>query len=80
MLEFAVKGELYKRLLQQGRFSERRRSGCIHQMADALIYLNSKHVIHRDIKPENLLPGINGELEIGDFGWSVHAVISVPSE
>ena len=42
-------------------------------MADALAYLHSKHVIHRDIKPENLLIGIDGELKIGDFGWSVHA-------
>ena len=29
--------------------------------------------MHRDIKPENILIGINGELKIGDFGWSVHA-------
>lgn len=42
-------------------------------MADALGYLHRKHVIHRDIKPENLLLGVNGELKIGDFGWSVHA-------
>lgn len=40
-------------------------------MADALSYLHRKHVIHRDIKPENLLIGLNGELKIGDFGWSV---------
>lgn len=42
-------------------------------MTDALLYLHSKHVIHRDIKPENLLLGLDGELKIGDFGWSVHA-------
>ncbi|PFH53350.1 hypothetical protein AMATHDRAFT_73526 [Amanita thiersii Skay4041] len=73
MLEFAGKGELYKQLSKYGSFSEKRSSRYIYQMADALIYLHSKHVIHRDIKPENLLIGLNGELKIGDFGWSVHA-------
>ncbi|RDB24664.1 Serine/threonine-protein kinase ark1 [Hypsizygus marmoreus] len=73
MLEFAGKGELYKQLSKHGCFSEKRSSRYIDQMADALSYLHAKHVIHRDIKPENLLLGINGELKIGDFGWSVHA-------
>ncbi|KAJ7584763.1 kinase-like protein [Mycena floridula] len=73
MLEFAGKGELYKALSKQGSFSDRRSSRYIDQMADALSYLHSKHVMHRDIKPENLLLDINGELKIADFGWSVHA-------
>ncbi|KAJ7630367.1 other/AUR protein kinase [Roridomyces roridus] len=73
MLEFAGKGEMYKQLSKVGRFSERRSARYIDQMTNALIYLHSKHVIHRDIKPENLLLGLNGELKMGDFGWSVHA-------
>jgi aurora kinase len=73
MLEFAAKGELYKQLRKHGCFTEKRASRYIDQMADALTYLHGKHVIHRDIKPENLLLGMNGELKIGDFGWSVHA-------
>ncbi|KAL0574193.1 Vacuolar protein sorting-associated protein 70 [Marasmius crinis-equi] len=73
MLEFAGKGELYRQLAKYGCFSEKRAARYIDQMADALMYLHSKHVIHRDIKPENLLLGLNGELKIADFGWSVHA-------
>ncbi|GAA5822533.1 hypothetical protein JCM11251_006370 [Rhodosporidiobolus azoricus] len=73
ILEFAGKGELYKQLHRAGRFSEKRSSRYIAQMTDALSYLHSKHVMHRDIKPENILIGVNGELKLADFGWSVHA-------
>ncbi|KAJ7671919.1 kinase-like domain-containing protein [Mycena rosella] len=68
-----VANKLYKQLSKLGSFSEKRSARYIDQMADGLVYLHGKHVIHRDIKPENLLLGINGELKIADFGWSVHA-------
>lgn len=75
ILEYAPKGELYKELHKQPdkRFDETRTANYIAQLADALKYCHSKSVIHRDIKPENLLLGMNGELKIADFGWSVHA-------
>ncbi|KAJ1448500.1 kinase-like domain-containing protein [Pelagophyceae sp. CCMP2097] len=73
ILEYAPGGELYKRLTAKGRFSERETAKYILEMSHALEYCHRKHVIHRDIKPENLLLGLNGELKIADFGWSVHA-------
>jgi serine/threonine protein kinase len=89
MLEYAGKGELFKQLAKLGKFSERRSAKvstrnqdcCCFlltvkytlQVARGLLYLHSKNVIHRDLKPENLLLGLNGEIKIGDFGWSVHS-------
>lgn len=73
ILEYAAQGELYKELQRCGRFDERRAAGYVASLADALRYCHSKHVIHRDIKPENLLLGLQGQLKIADFGWSVHA-------
>lgn len=73
ILEYAAKGELYKELQKCVRFDEKRTATYIASLANALVYCHSKHVIHRDIKPENLLQGLNGELKIADFGWSVHA-------
>lgn len=76
ILEFSPGGELYKQLTKKGRFSERLSAKFISDLALALNYCHSKHVIHRDIKPENLLVGVNDDIKIADFGWSVHAPTS----
>jgi serine/threonine protein kinase len=59
ILEFSPKGELYKDLTKQGRYSEARSAKYCLDLARALNYCHSKRVIHRDIKPENLLLGYN---------------------
>merc|ERR1719163_2427432 len=76
MLEMAPGGELYTLLQQRGSFSEARSAWYFKQMAEAILYCHTKHVIHRDIKPENILIGINETLKIADFGWAVHAPTS----
>lgn len=73
ILEYAPRGELYKELQRARRFDEKRTAAYIQQLAEALKYCHARHVIHRDIKPENLLLGMEGNLKIADFGWSVHA-------
>lgn len=73
ILEFAPGGEMYNYLQKCSRFSEEQTSKFMYQMARALKYCASKHVIHRDIKPENLLLDSSGEIKIADFGWAVHA-------
>jgi serine/threonine protein kinase len=69
-------GELYKQLTSRGHFSEGTTAKYINDLATALNYCHTKHVIHRDIKPENLLIGQKGDIKIADFGWSVHAPTS----
>jgi aurora kinase len=76
ILEYSPGGELYKKLTQKGRFSEKISAKYIADLSQALDYCHSKHVIHRDIKPENLLVGAHGEVKVADFGWSVHAPTS----
>ncbi|XP_041520799.1 aurora kinase B isoform X2 [Microtus oregoni] len=73
ILEYAPRGELYKELQKNRTFDEQRTATIMEELSDALMYCHKKKVIHRDIKPENLLLGLQGELKIADFGWSVHA-------
>ncbi|VDK47316.1 unnamed protein product [Anisakis simplex] len=76
ILEYALQGSVFSRLCKTQRFSEDYAAQLIVQLVDALKYCHSNNVIHRDIKPENLLLGSDGELKMGDFGWSVHTVTS----
>ena len=48
-------------------------SQIIQELSDVPTYCHEKKVIQRDIKPENLLLGLNHEVKISDFGWSVHS-------
>merc|ERR1712238_354961 len=77
ILEYSPGGELYKKLTNRGKFTEKDSARYISDLSHALNYCHNKHVIHRDINPENLLVGAHGEIKIADFGWSVHAPTSL---
>jgi aurora kinase len=58
---------------KKGRFDEHIAAQYVAQVADALRYMHAKSIIHRDIKPENILLGLHNEIELADFGYSVHS-------
>ncbi|KAI0102327.1 calcium/calmodulin-dependent protein kinase 1 [Hypoxylon sp. NC0597] len=69
--ELATGGELFDRICEQGKFTEKDASQTIKQVLDAVDYLHSKNVVHRDLKPENLLylsKDPNSDLVLADFG------------
>jgi aurora kinase len=73
VLEFAPNGTLRRRM-SQGAIPEATCALYLVQVAGALEYCHSKHIIHRDVKPENILLGHRGEIKLADFGSSVHSL------
>ncbi|KAG0557046.1 hypothetical protein KC19_11G098700 [Ceratodon purpureus] len=78
VLELCKGGELFDRIVQQRRYSERDAAGVVRQIAAGLAALHHAQVVHRDMKPENCLfvhPHADSPLKIMDFGLSfIHNV------
>jgi len=69
--ELATGGELFDRICEKGRFTEKDAAHLVHTILSAVAYLHEHHVVHRDLKPENLLyktPSLDSDLTICDFG------------
>ncbi|KAH8675376.1 calcium/calmodulin-dependent protein kinase [Xylariales sp. PMI_506] len=69
--ELATGGELFDRICEQGKFTEKDASQTIKQVLGAVDYLHRNNVVHRDLKPENLLylsHDPQSDLVLADFG------------
>jgi calcium-dependent protein kinase len=67
-------GELFDRLIEVKRFSEKDSVHLIRQVLLAINYMHKHKIIHRDLKPENILLESKDldclEIKIADFGFS----------
>jgi eukaryotic-like serine/threonine-protein kinase len=68
VMDFAPYGTLRNRHPKGTRVPLYYVTAYVRQVADALYYAHSQHLIHRDIKPENMLVGRNNEILLSDFG------------
>jgi calcium/calmodulin-dependent protein kinase I len=69
--QLATGGELFDRICEKGKFTEKDAAETIRQVLDAVNYLHHNNVVHRDLKPENLLylsTDPNSSLVLADFG------------
>lgn len=81
VLELCQGGELFDRIVQQRRYSERDAAAVVRQIACGLAALHRAQIVHRDLKPENCLyvhPTTESPLKIMDFGLSFLPSVTHP--
>ncbi|KAJ5508272.1 hypothetical protein N7527_010415 [Penicillium freii] len=79
--QLATGGELFDRICEYGKFTEKDASQTIRQVLDAVNYLHKRNIVHRDLKPENLLyltRAADSQLVLADFG--IAKMLHSPSE
>ncbi|XP_048438820.1 CBL-interacting protein kinase 32-like [Pyrus x bretschneideri] len=69
-MEFVTGGELFDKIVNNGRMREDEARRYFQQLINAVDYCHSRGVYHRDLKPENLLLDACGNLKVSDFGLS----------
>uniref|UniRef100_A0A7S2ZFU4 Calmodulin n=1 Tax=Rhodosorus marinus TaxID=101924 RepID=A0A7S2ZFU4_9RHOD len=73
VLELCTGGDLFERVIAQGKYSEKDCANLCRQMLEMVEHCHSRGVVHRDLKPENFLLDSNQEsanLKATDFGLS----------
>ena len=70
-------GELFERIVEKEKYSEKEAREVVRNMVEAVGYLHSHDVVHRDLKPENILLESSTDdstIKIADFGFAKHVL------
>lgn len=73
VLELCTGGELFDRIVADGKFTEQSAAIAVQQMLRAINYMHQNYIMHRDLKPENWLLAseeAGADLKLIDFGLS----------
>jgi calcium-dependent protein kinase len=72
VMELCTGGELFGRIVSEGKLSETIAADILHQILSACQHFHAKKIVHRDLKPENILfmNEKSWTLKICDFGLS----------
>jgi serine/threonine protein kinase len=70
VLELVTGGELFDKIVAEGKFNETTARKYFQQLVAGTAYCHKQGVCHRDLKPENLLLDEHVNLKISDFGLS----------
>lgn len=71
--ELVTGGELFDRIVQKSKYTEREARDLVHIMLNTLAYIHDADIVHRDLKPENLLLRSSTDdrsVKIADFGFA----------
>ncbi|CAM9180650.1 unnamed protein product, partial [Heterosigma akashiwo] len=73
VLELVVGGELFDRIVQKEKYTEKEARDLVALLLRTLDYLHTHDIVHRDLKPENLLLTSredDANIKIADFGFA----------
>jgi calcium-dependent protein kinase len=73
VMEYCTGGELFDRIVQAHKFTEKHACEIMEQMMGAVKHLHEHGIVHRDLKPENFLMADRSEgaeVKLIDFGLS----------
>ncbi|XP_050538867.1 serine/threonine-protein kinase NIM1-like isoform X2 [Daktulosphaira vitifoliae] len=71
VMEHAAAGELFKKLITEGKMHESEAKTIFAQLVLAVQHLHDRSIVHRDIKAENVFLSSRGVAKLGDFGFSI---------